>query len=229
MKTIALLFAAVSFTACATDDGREVDAIDKDSDSRTEIDKLDGAAGEWAEQFIGDPRKKVDGVIDQDVTDWLKEKLPSSRFPGLEGGGSEWLQELINDQRTVAGIDDALVEQVKGLIRAPRGVEQLDDKLSEIVRAPHSVSEFEDKLTDAVEQIIREPHSIDTIDDKVKLVETQSRDVEDLDNHTGEWAEEILVNDRLYTLLHGPLGSHYLIDAVDGSAIVINGPIGPRR
>jgi len=162
----------------------------------------------------GEGHTQVDNTVAGEGGEWIAEQLqndPRQKIEGvLDGHANDWIELQVRGPRFPT-IDGQSEDWTNDIIRGPRPVEGLDDKVVQEVR-----------------DIIRAPRSVEEIDDKLNGNVQPARNPDGLDGHIGEYGEDILVNGRNYTLIHGPSGSHYLIDAL-GNSFVINGPIGPRR
>lgn len=210
MKTLAaLLFSVVSLAGCATDPDREHPGmIDKDQNGAVDV-TIGGEAGEWLEGQIGGDQRPVGGLGDH-----LDERMP----------------EGIRAPRPVDDLSDALDIRGQGAIWPGRTIGALDDKIQGQVGAPRPTSGLDDKLEDRLglsggSRSIEELGLGEALTERLEQLISEQRHVDGaLEDAAGEWAEEIILGERLYTLIHGPNGQHFLIDAL-GNPFVIRGSL----
>jgi len=101
MKTLAaLLFSALTFTACATDEA-DIDAVDKPGmDERKETDQtLGGDVGDWADQHVSGPRGQLSGMLSGPVAEWARQMVGDRHvdtgLDGRLGDWGDWAEEII--------------------------------------------------------------------------------------------------------------------------------------
>lgn len=168
-----------------------------------------------------DPEREHPGMIDKDQNGAVDVTI------GGEAG--EWLEDQVGgDQRPVDDLSDALDIRGQGAIWPGRTIGELDDKIQGQVGAPRPTSGLDDKLEDRLAGLAGGSRSVEELGEELtdrvqQLIEQRHVDGA-LDDAAGEWAEEIILGERLYTLIHGPNGQHFLIDAL-GNQFVIRGPL----
>jgi hypothetical protein len=211
MKTIGLLLvSALSLTtACATDEGRDIEPIDRDDSGQQLDDLLEDGSEQAIEQHL---EQQLRNAIGPHGVDALEDKI-TDRIPRPNGTLVDAIDDKISDQipNPHGSLLDALEPQISDAIPKPHG-SLLDAVNTKIPLLPGL-----DSILDYLgPQFVGDWRSIDGVDTKIEEVQAASDD-----NHTGEFVEDIVIKGKSFTLVHATDGSHYLVDA-DSNVFAIN-------